>query len=350
MQLEVQREAFDTISNDEITILDNAGLPSVMVPIKKFKSSEIDKSLPEHTHPAFIVNGKEAETVYVSKYINVVFDGRAYSLPGQTPRTHISFDEAVEVCRKKGEGWGLMPASLWAAIALWCKKNNTVPKGNTKFGRSFDNPLSKGEATDTGLKRIYMTKTGSGPAEWNHDHTEHGISDLVGNVFEWQAGLRSVKANISVIPNADCIDHNISLASDSASWKFITEEGTFTDESDKGLKLDFNDEKAAFVYKSGIKLDSAMNTARYCEFRNLMSDINVPDILKELILFPKDGADTYKRDLFYMANLLPEGIAFRGGYFDGDFMSGIFNTGFNMMRTDKTPYIGFRSVYYKFKD
>ena len=39
MQLEVQREAFDTISNDEITILDNAGLPSVMVPIKKFPTA-----------------------------------------------------------------------------------------------------------------------------------------------------------------------------------------------------------------------------------------------------------------------------------------------------------------------
>ena len=36
------------------------------------------------------------------------------------------------------------------------------------------------------------TLTGSGPARWRHDHTAHGIADLCGNLWEWQAGLRLV--------------------------------------------------------------------------------------------------------------------------------------------------------------
>lgn len=342
-------KVFDKTIKEEICICDDAGLPSAMVPFDILKSNELHSSLPDRTHPAFRVNGREIKRVYISKYLNIVYNGRAYSLKGMKPAAMISFDEAVDACRKKGKGWGLMPASLWAAVALWCMKNKTVPYGNTKFGCSYNEPSYKGEAADDikSGERVYITRTGSGPAEWNHNYRSDGISDLVGNVFEWQAGLRSVKAELQIIPDADCMAENTSLSADSKSWRAFAADGSLIEPGDDSIKLDFDDGKSAYIYRRTDGLKSVMNTARYCEFKNLRSDIKVPDILRELALFPVYGRESYERDLFYMANKLDEGIAFRGGYFDGDFMAGLFNTGLNMLRSDKTPYIGFRSVYYE---
>lgn len=346
--LEMQK-VFDKTIKEEVCICDNLGFPSAMVPFDRIYSNELHPSLPKHTHPAFIVNGREVKRVYISKYLNIVYEGRAYSLKGQKPCTMISFDEAVDACRKKGRGWGLMPASLWAAVALWCMKNNTVPSGNTKFGCSYDNIFMKGEAADdtSARNRVYITKTGSGPSEWNHNHKSDGIADMVGNIFEWQAGLRAVGACLQVIPDADAMDENVSMSADSNCWKGIDKNGEYSYDAEKCLNLDFDEATSAFVYKNRSQLRSVMNTARYCEFKKLKCDGKAPAILKELALYPVYDESHYKRDLFYMANKLPEGIAFRGGYFDGDFMAGLFNTGINMLRSDKTPYIGFRSVYYE---
>ena len=342
------QKAFDKAIKDEICICDDVGLPSVMVPFDKVQSYELNSSLPRHTHPAFIVNGKEVSRVYISKYLNIIYDGRAYSLKDQKPCTMVSFDEAVEACRKKGRGWGLMPASLWAALSLWCMKNKTIPFGNTKFGHSYENPQLFGKPIDEIEKSggFYITKTGSGPDVWNHNHKKDGITDLVGNIFEWQAGLRSVGAEIQVIPNADSMDSNISLAANSKEWRGINRKGEYTSSEEESLYLDFDENKSTFIYKDKDKLKSIMNTARYCEFRNLSIDGIATAKLKELALYPVYEKEKYKRDLFYMANNLQEGIAFRGGYIDGDFMAGLFNTGMNMLRNDKTPYIGFRCVYY----
>ena len=334
-------------------ISDEAGLPSVMVPLRKMKSAELHPELPDRTHPAWIVNGKEAETVWVSKYENVIVDGRAYSLPGQAPATHISFDEAVEACRKKGRGWGLMPASLWAAIALWCKRNQCLPHGNNNYGEDIYDSSQKGEGAVFSAFRpdsILLTKTGSGPAAWSHNGKEDGIYDLNGNVFEWQAGLRTVKGEIQVIPNADCMDPGVSLDADSRAWKAFDINGELiSPDREKSLKTDFGGVfGAAYIWKAGPHLDSQMNTARYCEFRNMKAELpKVPDSLKELILFPADAPDSYLKDYFYTANLLEEGIAMRGGSFASERIAGMFTTGMNMKRTDRSLHIGFRSVYYE---
>ena len=93
-------------------------------------------------HPAFIVNGSTKPEVLISKYQNIVVgsgvDARAASLKYRDPRVNIDFDTALTACAQKGEGWHLLTNSEWAAVALLCKKQGFMPRGNNQFWqRSF---------------------------------------------------------------------------------------------------------------------------------------------------------------------------------------------------------------------
>ena len=48
-------------------IYDNAGRPSIMVPVPKFNLSEVIAGAPDTPHPAFMVGGKEINEVWISK-------------------------------------------------------------------------------------------------------------------------------------------------------------------------------------------------------------------------------------------------------------------------------------------
>ena len=80
--------------NNEL-LYDDKGMPSVMVKIPKFKISDVIAGGSSSTHPAFIVNGQEVDAIYISKFLNIVDNGRAYSLPGQDPAASLNFDQAV---------------------------------------------------------------------------------------------------------------------------------------------------------------------------------------------------------------------------------------------------------------
>src|SRR5690606_12542231 len=112
------RQAVEAATGGRNTVMyDDRGYPSIMVAIPQFRLSDIFPEWPNVVHPAFIVNGVEKSEIWISKYQNVVYDGRAYSLPGQDPRTSITFDAARAACFAKGPGWHLMTNAEWAAVA-----------------------------------------------------------------------------------------------------------------------------------------------------------------------------------------------------------------------------------------
>ena len=123
-----------TCPGNEI-VMDNVGLPSVMVRIPRFRISDVITGGSNSTHPAFIVNGVEVTEIFISKFQNVIHNGRAYSLPGEDPRASLNFDTARAACELKGPGWHLMTNAEWAALALWCRRNNLMPRGNNLNGR-----------------------------------------------------------------------------------------------------------------------------------------------------------------------------------------------------------------------
>ena len=58
------------------------------------KYSDIITGGTQETLPWWIVDGVEKEVIWVSKYINVVVNDRAYSLPMKDPKAYIDFDTA----------------------------------------------------------------------------------------------------------------------------------------------------------------------------------------------------------------------------------------------------------------
>lgn len=212
-------------------IYDNAGKPSVMVAIPKFYLDEVIDGASHTVHPAFIINGAEQDVIYISKYQNIVENGRAYSLPMQKPQTYITFDQAYDYCKAKGAGWHLMTNAEWAAIALWCQKNGTMPKGNNNYGKDISEtnlPQKAAAATKDSDGKINQILTGSGPESWYHNGTFAGIADFNGNEWEWYSGLRTVNLEIQILANNDAADWNNSVSTDSAAWKAIMPDGTLT--------------------------------------------------------------------------------------------------------------------------
>lgn len=171
-----------------VYISDCRGRPSVMVKIPKQTYAQLGLGDSTEVHPAFIVNGREVEAVYISKYENVLEDGLAYSLPAGNPSVSIDFDASSRACAEKGPGWHLMTRVEWALLAQWCLHNHTLPLGNCNLGKDL---------LETGFKAIPATRkdgqvncvlTGTGPLEWSHDRTPSGIWDLKGNLG--RVGLR----------------------------------------------------------------------------------------------------------------------------------------------------------------
>ena len=166
----------------------------------------------------FRIGDKVVDAIYISKYPNKVINGRAYSLPMVDPTVSINFDEAVQACRAKGSGWHLITAVEWEYLLNQSRQQDTLPHGNTDYGKDYYHKDEQGDREGCGYGR---TLTGSGPATWNHDHTIYGVSDMNGNVGEWVAGLRTVNGILQYIPNNDAALDTCDLSTDSREWQQI---------------------------------------------------------------------------------------------------------------------------------
>ncbi|MEG2001303.1 MAG: SUMF1/EgtB/PvdO family nonheme iron enzyme, partial [Evtepia sp.] len=195
--------AIETMSGGKNTvILDDVGMPSVVVPFPKLTYADIMTGGTQEVLPAFIVDGVEQDAIYESKFQNIVMNDRAYSLPLKDPAVDITFDRALTVCRNKGTGWHLHTNALWAAIQNWCYKNNTVPHGNASYNKdaNHEHGIPTYKYDSSGMEKVGRTATGSGPETWYHNYDTTGIADLCGNVWEWVAGFRLVNGEIQIIP------------------------------------------------------------------------------------------------------------------------------------------------------
>jgi hypothetical protein len=184
------------------------GDPCFFTRIPRFNLEDIHPDLGTGPHPAFVVNGVIKSEIFIGTFQAIFEKGCAISIPGQSPKVSVNFDQAKAACALNGPGFHLMTAWERAAVALWCLKNGFQPRGNTSSGKSHEAPWETGTpAPDNASK----TLAGSGPASWRHDGTVAGIADLVGNVNEWLDGLKSIDGRL-------CFPNDNDFSMDEAQW------------------------------------------------------------------------------------------------------------------------------------
>lgn len=320
------------------------GQPSYMRRIPKFNLEDIDASLGTGVHPAFIVNGVEKSELLIGMYQGVSRNGEFLSLPGVDPTASINHDSAVSLALANGAGHHLMTNAEWAAIQLWCWKNNSMPRGNTDYGRSSDSlwetavrqdGLAPGTASGTA-----RTLTGSGPASWRHDGTPAGIADLNGNIWEWSPGVRLQDGEIQVIANNNAALATADLSAVSAEWKTI--------DGATGALVAPGHANAVKVASSG-----TTNYTLVGSFGGDFSAITNPGVtpvadaalkvLKSLGLFPVAGSGLGS-DNFYF-DVTGERAPLRGGRWGYGSGAGVFALSLTTARSDVLSGIGCRPAF-----
>lgn len=337
--------------NNEI-LYDDKGRPSIMVYIPKKTFAELGLGTSQAIHPAFIVNGQEVDGIYISKYQNIVMDGRAYSLPGEDPHTSITLDAAISACSAKGSGWHLMTRAEWAMVALLCKVMGTQPKGNNNYGKDTSESSYVAIPTSKDNDKTGRVATGTGPLAWSHDGTPSGIWDLNGNVWEWVGGLRTVYGEVQILANNNAADSSKSQAASSAQWMAINaSDGTLITPNGSGttsgsVKIDWVSGHGQF----DTTITTQEATGHSCTFESVTCSANIGDnaklLLQALGLFKYDAtAGAYNGDYFYFNNGEAERAFHCGGVWGAGADAGVFSLNGNYSHSNSGGHIGFRSAY-----
>ncbi len=195
---DVSRHAVERASGGRQTVLyDDLGNPSVMniIPIFRYEDLGYSEDMGAGVVSCFDVGtGANKSEIFIGAFQSSLVGSRAVSLPRTDPKRLVGFDTAKGYCANKGAGWHLMTMHEWAAISLWCMANGFEPRGNTNYGRAHDRYVERGRRMDGGLPGdtagTACVHAGSGPDAWRHNNSPWGISDLVGNVWQWLDGFK----------------------------------------------------------------------------------------------------------------------------------------------------------------
>ena len=336
-------------------LYDDKGLPSIMVKIPRMTYAQLGMGESTATHPAFIINGTEVPEIYISKYQNIIQDGRAYSLPGVDPRVNITLDAAISACVAKGSGWHCMTRMEWGLLVRWCQKNGIMPLGNNNYGRHSSETIYKAIPAAGHTETQYATRicTVTGPLTWYHDQTPSGIADLCGNVWEWMGGIRTVYGELQILANNNGADSAHSQGVSGAEWmaikaadgSLITPDGSGTTAG--SIKMDWISSK--LTYSTTIT-DSARGN-HDCTFANIVCSSDISDAAKLLLqdlgmLQYGSSNELFSAHRVYFNNAEAERSFCSGGYC-ANAPFGLASFGGYGARSYSSGLIGFRAAFAK---
>lgn len=347
----------------------------IFVRFDKRKSSDLVAGLPEHTHPAFIINGVEQDYILLGKYKagkTGASDGRLLSLPNIPPVASMGADQLMAGMKKAGPGITGMTVADAGFIKLLAQKEGWTPHGNNDWGsdyrdgsswikgqsvskdtvRTFEgflytcliahtcaaelrpdiapNYWKKGKqvggtsyepsgAKDENKQTGYKTLNGSGPLDWYLGSDLGNMSDLIGSSLELNTGYRIVDGEIQILENNNAADPDADLSASSAAWRAIlpnnaNDEYSLVTPGTSGT-LHWN------FLNNNITLDTQTDDltvgAKGQSFASLKQNTSrlpyVPSIMKELGLFPTGSGDDTQG--YYWVNMSKgEFFPRRGGH------------------------------------
>lgn len=335
-------------------LYDDKGLPSIMVKIPKMTYAQLGMGGSTAVHPAFIINGTEVPEIYISKYQNIIQDGRAYSLPGVNPRVNITLDAAISACVAKGSGWHCMTRMEWGLLVRWCQKNGIMPLGNNNYGKHSTETIYKAIPANKDAEHYALrTLTGTGPLTWYHDQTPSGIADLCGNVFEWMGGIRTVYGELQILANNNGADSAHSQGVSGAEWMAIkASDGTLITPDGSGttsgsIKMDWVSSKLTY----STTITDSNRGEHGCTFANIVCDSSISDAAKLLLqnlgmLQYGNSAELFSAHYNYFNNAQAERSFYSGGYCS-DAAYGLASFHGYLARSNSSAGFGFRAAFAK---
>ena len=335
---DVSRHAVERASGGRQTVLyDDLGNPSVMniIPIFRYEDLGYSKDMGAGVVSCFDVGtGTNKSEIFIGAFQSSLVGSRAVSLPRVDPAVSVNFDAAKGYCANKGAGWHLMTMHEWAAISLWCMANGFEPRGNTNYGLAHDRYVERGRRMDgrlpgdtAGTARVHA---GSGPDAWRHNNSPWGISDLVGNVWEWLDGFKlqdgqiiastfNTQAEASWAAQAAYFDSTLTTGGAARlSDAVVNRLGTIGDNTNSG-------------YSASEKFDVMAKTGTYVSNQ----------LLKRLLVEP---STVLPKGRVYMRNF-GERLPYRGGPWDGGSGAGLAALNCDYSRVVTHSNIGFRLAF-----
>lgn len=350
----------------------DGNVAGVFVKFPKMKSSDLVEGLPEHTHPAFIINGVEQDYILLGKYKggeNGVSGGALVSLPNINPARSLGADQCLSRMKLAGPGITGMTCADGGFIKLLAQKMGWAPKGNTAWGQSHKDASSweAAKAITVGTERAYngyiykcliahttsaelrpdiaptywqrgkfvggtsndgtpdaahqtgyRTLNGTGPLDWYLGSDPALLADIIGSSLEQQYGYRLYDCELQILENNNAADPDADLSASSAAWKAI-----LPNKSDDGYTLVTPGTTGTLHWNwlnSEITLDTQCDDltvgAKGQSFTTLAVNSErlpyIPHIVKELGLFPTGSND--KTEGYYYVNFVAgERFPRRGG-------------------------------------
>lgn len=372
---------------------DAKGNPSIFCKFPKMKSRDLDPSLPDHTHPAFIINGVEQDYILLGQHKGTCIDGTSsgtiYSLPNMPPAYARTADQFLAQCRAFGGGVSGMTVADRGFILLLAQKNGWNPGGNSNFGHCYKDAeqYALGKTVAVGAKKGYrgwlyecltahttavelapdaaptywkkikriggveawpklhengnptmttLTLNGSGPLDWYLDGTAGSLCDIVGNQFEQDYGYRVVGGELQILPNNNAAAPDADLSAGSSAWRAILPNAA---NDSYTLVAPGTPGTLHWTWQNGkITLDTVKpvfdEEPRGTSFKDLAVNSanlpHIPSIVRELGLFPTPGSTMRG----YCYTRLVEGERFprRGGYYNNGSRMGLGSEHWNYAR------------------
>lgn len=119
------------------------------------------------------------------------------SVPGVVPWHSVTFTNADTYTKAKGAKFHVVNNREWCNVAMWCKLMDIYPTGNSVSGVDGMGVAHTADPTQAG-----RALTSTGPVTSSHNHTEYGIFDLVGNIWDWVDGLQ-LQGGVAYVMDSD---------------------------------------------------------------------------------------------------------------------------------------------------